>query len=190
MLQDIRNNISWFRQKLDIFFITMSLGKLPGIKSLASGSQEKRRFKSELSVDMISPPLGDFRHTMHVGRGGDVFGDTSFLSNYGGLRPPGSPDSTSSSKMPGFFTRAFHHVRKNSVAQPRGVSRDTSSPPPDISPIIKNAISLPQLNLDASHGCLQSVLFPSSTDNTLCAYGEISSSSPYSMNRDITQSLL
>lgn len=154
----------------------MSLGKLPGIKGLASGSQEKRRFKSELSVDMISPPLGDFRHTMHVGRGGDVFGDTSFLSNYGSLRQPGSPDSTSSSKMAGFFTRAFHHVRKNSVARPRGGSRDTSSPPPDISPIIKNAISLPQLNMEASIGCLQSVLFPSSlssTDNALRAYGEM-----------------
>lgn len=153
----------------------MSLGKLPGLKGLAPGSQEKRRFKSELSVDMISPPLGDFRHTMHVGRGGDVFGDTSFLSNYGGLRQPGSPDSTSSSKMAGFFTRAFHHVRKNSLARPRGGSRDTSSPLPDISPIIKNAISLPQLNVDAS-GCLQRVLFPSSlssTDNPLHAYGEI-----------------
>lgn len=153
----------------------MSLGKLPGMKGLASGSQEKRRFKSELSVDMISPPLGDFRHTMHVGRGGDVFGDTSFLSSYGGLRQPGSPDSTSSSKA-GFFTRAFHHVRKNSVARPRGGSRDTSSPPPDVSPIIKNAISLPQLNLDASNGCLQSVLFPtsvSSMDNTHQSYGEI-----------------
>lgn len=29
---------------------------------------------------MISAPLGDFRHTMHIGRGGDAFGDTSFLS--------------------------------------------------------------------------------------------------------------
>ncbi|TWW53973.1 Cdc42 effector protein 1 [Takifugu flavidus] len=136
----------------------MSLGKLPGIKGLTSGSQEKRRFKSELSVDMISPPLG-------------------------------SPDSTSSSKMAGFFTRAFHHVRKNSVARPRGGSRDTSSPPPDISPIIKNAISLPQLNLDASNGRLQSVLFPSSvssTDNSLRAYGEISSSPVHAINSNLS----
>lgn len=154
----------------------MSLGKLPGIKGLVSGSQGKRRFKSELSVDMISPPLGDFRHTMHVGRGGDVFGDTSFLSNYGGVREPGSPDSTSSSKTTGFFTRTFRHVRKNSVARPRWGSRDTSSPPPDVSPIIKNAISLPQLNMDASNGCLQRVLFPSSVstmDDSLCTYGEM-----------------
>lgn len=154
----------------------MSLGKLPGIKGLVSGSQGKRRFKSDLSVDMISPPLGDFRHTMHVGRGGDVFGDTSFLSNYGGVREPGSPDSSNSSKTAGFFTRTFHHVGKNSGPRPRGGSRDLSSPPPDISPIIKNAISLPQLNMDSPNGYLQRVLFPSSvssTDDSLCTYGEI-----------------
>ncbi|KAF3700494.1 Cdc42 effector protein 1 Binder of Rho GTPases 5 Serum protein MSE55 [Channa argus] len=150
----------------------MSLGKLPGIKGLVSGSQGKRRFKSELSVDMISPPLGDFRHTMHVGRGGDVFGDTSFLSNYGGTREPGSPDTANSSKTIGFFTRTFRPGRKNSGLRPRGGSRDLSSPPPDISPIIKNAVSLPQLNID--NGCLQRVLFPSSissTDDSLCTYG-------------------
>lgn len=159
----------------------MSLGKLPGIKDLVSSSQGKRRFKSELSVDMISPPLGDFRHTMHVGRGGDVFGDTSFLSNYGGIRDQGSPDSVNSSKATGFFTRTFRHVRKNSGVRPRGDSRDTSSPPPDVSPIIKNAISLPQLNLDAPNGYLQRLLFPSSissTDEALCTYGKMILSLP------------
>nr|XP_020480575.1 cdc42 effector protein 1-like [Monopterus albus] len=148
----------------------MSLGKLPGIKGLVSGSQGKRRFQSDLSVDMISPPLGDFRHTMHVGRGGDVFGDTSFLSSYGGTRESGSPDSANGSKTTRFFTRTFRHVRKNSGPQPR---EDLSFPPPDVSPIIKNAMSLPQLNMN---GCLQAVLFPSSissTDDSLCTYGEI-----------------
>uniref|UniRef100_A0A3Q0RH55 CDC42 effector protein (Rho GTPase binding) 5 n=1 Tax=Amphilophus citrinellus TaxID=61819 RepID=A0A3Q0RH55_AMPCI len=38
---------------------------------------------SRLDPTMISAPLGDFRHTMHIGRGGDVFGDTSFLSTVG-----------------------------------------------------------------------------------------------------------
>ncbi|XP_065820940.1 LOW QUALITY PROTEIN: cdc42 effector protein 1b [Labrus bergylta] len=150
----------------------MSLGKMPaGIKGLVSGSQGKRRFKSELSVDMISPPLGDFRHTMHVGRGGDVFGDTSFLSNFGGPREPGSPDSASSSRTTGFFTRTFRHVGKTSAPRPRGGSRDLSSPPPDVSPIIKNAISLPQLNIDSPNGGLDRVLFPSCTDNSYYTYG-------------------
>lgn len=154
----------------------MSLGKLPGIKGLVSGSQGKRRFKSDLSVDMISPPLGDFRHTMHVGRGGDVFGDTSFLSNHGGNGEPGSPDSANSSKTTGFFTRTLRHVRKNSGPCPRVDSREFSPPPPEISPIIKNAISLPQLNVDSSNGCLQRVLFPSSVsspENSFYTYGEI-----------------
>lgn len=154
----------------------MSLGKLPGFKGLVAGSQGKRRFKSDLSVDMISPPLGDFRHTMHVGRGGDVFGDTSFLSNYGGIREPGSPDSANSSKSTGFFTRTFRNVRRTSGPRPRAGSRDLPSPPPDVSPIIKNAISLPQLNVDSANGCLQRVLFPSSissTDDSFCTYGEI-----------------
>ena len=42
---------------------------------------------------MISAPLDDFRHTMHIGRGGDAFGDTSFLSTHG----PGSNTTTTSS---------------------------------------------------------------------------------------------
>uniref|UniRef100_A0A667XQH3 CDC42 effector protein (Rho GTPase binding) 5 n=1 Tax=Myripristis murdjan TaxID=586833 RepID=A0A667XQH3_9TELE len=43
-----------------------------------------------LDPTMISAPLGDFRHTMHIGRGGDAFGDTSFLSSHG---PSGAPSS-------------------------------------------------------------------------------------------------
>ncbi len=49
-----------------------------------------------LDPTMISAPLGDFRHTMHIGRGGDAFGDTSFLSTLGPSQAspdPGSPGS-------------------------------------------------------------------------------------------------
>ncbi|XP_006897429.1 PREDICTED: cdc42 effector protein 5 [Elephantulus edwardii] len=49
-------------------------------------SQPKRR--PERGVLSISAPLGDFRHTLHVGRSGDAFGDTSFLSRHGGGPPP------------------------------------------------------------------------------------------------------
>lgn len=165
----------WGEVTQPFFCPAMTSGKLPGIKGLMSGSQGKRRFKSDLSVDMISPPMGDFRHTMHVGRGGDVFGDTSFLSNYGGFKEPGSPDSANSSKSTGFFTRTFRHVRRTSTQRPRGGSRDLTSQPPEVSPIIKNAVSLPQLNIDSPNGCLQRVLFPSSISSTdsFCTYGEI-----------------
>ncbi|XP_006015014.1 cdc42 effector protein 5 [Alligator sinensis] len=55
-------------------------------------TQSKKR--PRIDRDMISAPLGDFRHTMHVGRGGDAFGDTSFLSNHGGPKPNGLPTAT------------------------------------------------------------------------------------------------
>lgn len=51
-----------------------------------------------LDPTMISAPLGDFRHTMHIGRGGDAFGDTSFLSTLGPSPPssdPGGPAALS-----------------------------------------------------------------------------------------------
>ncbi|NXI42047.1 BORG5 protein, partial [Galbula dea] len=124
----------------------MSLGKLP-VLSWVSGSHSKRRLKSELTPDMISPPLGDFRHTMHVGRGGDVFGDTSFLSNHGG-------DNTA--KANNFFARTLRHVRRTPLRRRGSGGQASASPaPPAVSPIIKNAVSLPQLNegmYDSSSG--------------------------------------
>ncbi|XP_058504221.1 cdc42 effector protein 5 [Solea solea] len=54
---------------------------------------------SRLDPTMISAPLGDFRHTMHIGRGGDAFGDTSFLSTLG--PSPSSADAGSAGVTPG-----------------------------------------------------------------------------------------
>ncbi|XP_072102472.1 cdc42 effector protein 5 [Mobula birostris] len=67
---------------------------MPILKQLAP-QQSKRRSRPDLTREMISAPLGDFRHTMHVGRGGDAFGDTSFL----GSRPPTSPAASSPSTL-------------------------------------------------------------------------------------------
>lgn len=131
--------------------------KLSGLKGLVSHSHSKRRFKGDLTLDMISPPLGDFRHTMHVGRGGDVFGDTSFLSNHGGVanRSSGETDSLSNpdNKIGAFFSRALRQIRRGSDSPPREAAKDLSPPPPAISPIIKNAVSLPRLDMDMSNGC-------------------------------------
>ncbi|XP_019938981.2 cdc42 effector protein 1 [Paralichthys olivaceus] len=141
--------------------------KLSGLKGLVSHSHSKRRFKSDLTVEMISPPLGDFRHTMHVGRGGDVFGDTSFLSNHGGSANSNNRDTDSISspdnKIGAFFSRTLRQIRRGSDNRPREGSKDLSLPPPPISPIIKNAISLPRLDVDMSNGSpTTKVLFPSS----------------------------
>lgn len=110
----------------------MSLGSLPVIKNLVSRS---RRERVSLTTEMISPPLGDFRHTMHVGRKGEVFGDTSFLTH---------------------CHEKHRHTRWNYITkklrQARWMSPEHQSqghpisPPPPISPIIKNAVSLPLLN--------------------------------------------
>ncbi|KAI5619002.1 cdc42 effector protein 4 [Silurus asotus] len=51
---------------------------MPILKQLTT-SGAKSRSHSDLTVEMISAPLADFRHTMHIGRGGEAFGDTSFL---------------------------------------------------------------------------------------------------------------
>ncbi|KAM4722660.1 cdc42 effector protein 2 [Rhinophrynus dorsalis] len=84
----------------------------------------KGKLRDVLSPDMISPPLGDFRHTIHIGSGeGDVFGDVSFLQGKFHLLPQSHPGST-------------------------GCSPSTTPPPshPDIpSPLLKNAISLPAI---------------------------------------------
>ncbi|XP_045388709.1 cdc42 effector protein 5 [Lemur catta] len=58
---------------------------MPVLKQLGPTQPKKRPDRGALS---ISAPLGDFRHTLHVGRGGDAFGDTSFLSRHGGGPPP------------------------------------------------------------------------------------------------------
>lgn len=58
-------------------------------------SHSKKR--PRLDRAMISAPLGDFRHTMHIGRGGDAFGDTSFLSNHGGSKANGLASDISGS---------------------------------------------------------------------------------------------
>lgn len=155
-------------------------GKLSGLKGLVTQSHGKRRFKGDLTLEMISPPLGDFRHTMHVGRGGDVFGDTSFLSNHGGpANGDGDTNSTSAStpdnKIGAFFSRTLRHVRKSSDNRPRGGSKDLSPPPPAVSPIIKNAVSLPRLDGDSPNGTsVAKELFPgspNSPEESKCSYG-------------------
>ncbi|XP_038639813.1 cdc42 effector protein 1-like [Scyliorhinus canicula] len=129
----------------------MSFGKLPVFKNLVASTHGKRRLKAELTTDMISSPLGDFRHTMHVGRGGDVFGDTSFLSDHGGEKARESAKSN-------VLVRALRNVRKP-PARSRNSSREMS-PPPVVSPIIKNAVSLPHL-LETKNGSVERFNFKS-----------------------------
>lgn len=93
---------------------------------------KKCRLRDILSPDMISPPLGDFRHTIHIGKGGqrDAFGDMSFLQGKFELLP-GKGDVHPQCGLQGEFLRA------NST----GDASFADTP----SPVLKNAISLPTI---------------------------------------------
>ncbi|XP_056153054.1 cdc42 effector protein 4 [Lampris incognitus] len=122
---------------------------MPILKQLVSNSnQSKRRSRADLTAEMISAPLGDFRHTMHVGRGGDAFGDTSFLSTRSG-EAPREPEAKQSSPgpKPGLLSRTFRSSKRSQSVN-RGDKYDTNmmAPSGGSSNFVKNAISLPYLN--------------------------------------------
>uniref|UniRef100_A0A3Q2UEL9 CDC42 effector protein (Rho GTPase binding) 4a n=1 Tax=Fundulus heteroclitus TaxID=8078 RepID=A0A3Q2UEL9_FUNHE len=120
---------------------------MPILKQLVStSSQTKRRSRMDLTREMISAPLGDFRHTMHVGRSGDAFGDTSFLSTRSG-EP--SPETTSfpRSPRPGLLARTFRSSKRSQSVTRVDQQNDNSLLIPGGSPaFVKNAMSLPFLN--------------------------------------------
>lgn len=116
---------------------------MPILKQLVSGSsQTKRRSRMDLTREMISAPLGDFRHTMHVGRSGDAFGDTSFLATRSG-EPPPENNFFPRSPRPGLLSRTFRSSKRS-----QSVTRvDNALVTPGGSPTyVKNAMSLPFLN--------------------------------------------
>ncbi|RXM94635.1 Cdc42 effector protein 3 [Acipenser ruthenus] len=55
------------------------------MRSSAAKRVRKQKMKEVLHADMISMPLGDFRHLSHIGRDEDPFGDLSFLQGGHGL---------------------------------------------------------------------------------------------------------
>ncbi|XP_063297436.1 cdc42 effector protein 3 [Pelobates fuscus] len=102
----------------------------------AGNNKRGKKFKLRdiLSPDLISPPLGDFRHTIHIGKDGqhDVFGDISFLQgNYELL-----PGNQGKPKNP-HFNGHNEFLRANSTCD--SMFSETSSP------VLKNAISLPTI---------------------------------------------
>ncbi|XP_044035239.1 cdc42 effector protein 4 [Siniperca chuatsi] len=124
---------------------------MPILKQLVNNSnQSKRRSRADLTAEMISAPLGDFRHTMHVGRGGDAFGDTSFLSTRSG-EPPREPETKQGSPgpKPGLLSRTFRSSKRSqSVNRGDKYEYNMMGPSGGSSNFVKNAISLPYLNDD------------------------------------------
>ncbi|XP_061080271.1 cdc42 effector protein 4-like [Conger conger] len=120
--------------------------EMPILKQLVSGSsQSKRRSRLDLTTEMISAPLGDFRHTMHVGRGGDTFGDTSFLSSHSG-EPPRAGDCMPRSPRPSLLSRTFRSSKRSQSVTRVDRCANTLAPLPGSPALVKNALSLPHLN--------------------------------------------
>ncbi|XP_044274923.1 cdc42 effector protein 4 [Varanus komodoensis] len=118
---------------------------MPILKQLVTNSaNSKRRSRADLTAEMISAPLGDFRHTMHVGRTGDAFGDTSFLNSKAGEGEQEVAEEASSSSKPGLLSRRFRSS-KRSQSVTRGERRDMLGSLRDSAIFVKNAVSLPQL---------------------------------------------
>ncbi|XP_010568971.1 cdc42 effector protein 2 [Haliaeetus albicilla] len=111
--------------------------KVPIYLKRGSRKGKKEKLRDILSSDMISPPLGDFRHTIHIGSGGesDMFGDISFLQGKFHLLPrtEGSFDSDKDSPD----AAPFEFSRTATISGCEQPSSETSSP------LLKNAISLP-----------------------------------------------
>uniref|UniRef100_UPI00398E7CDD cdc42 effector protein 2-like n=1 Tax=Pristiophorus japonicus TaxID=55135 RepID=UPI00398E7CDD len=113
--------------------------KAPIYLKRASRKGKKEKLRDILSSDMISSPLGDFRHTIHIGSGGegDVFGDISFLKGQFHLLP-GVQGGTLSQRAGRYLSYQFTRTGSLHSEQP------PPPPPPDSpSPLLKNAISLP-----------------------------------------------
>ncbi|KAM4606972.1 cdc42 effector protein 3 [Polymixia lowei] len=117
------------------------------LKPTNSKKGKKCRLRDILSPDMISPPLGDFRHTIHIGRGGerDAFGDMSFLQGKFELLP-GKGELV----HPQFGIQS-EFLRANSTSD----ASFAETP----SPVLKNAISLPTIG-----GC-QALTLPHISSN-------------------------
>lgn len=110
--------------------------KVPIYLKRGSRKGKKEKLRDILSSDMISPPLGDFRHTIHIGSGGqsDTFGDISFLQGKFHLLPrsdAGDRAEAAAAAAPFEFSRTATVSGSEAAAAP--------------SPLLKNAISLPAL---------------------------------------------
>ncbi|XP_036403417.1 cdc42 effector protein 2 [Megalops cyprinoides] len=121
--------------------------KAPIYLKRGSRKGKKEKLRDILSSDMISPPLGDFRHTIHIGSGGgenDLFGDLSFLQGRFHLLPGRQRSSQCG--------EPFQFTRTASVCG--------HPPTSESSPLLKNAISLPVI------GGVQAITLPGSTPTT------------------------
>lgn len=120
------------------------------LKTTTPKKGKKLKLRDVLSGDMISPPLGDVRHSAHVGPEGegDMFGDVGFLQGKMDMLPPqnGHARSHSMERHPdeGFAAmqeaqsyayNGFHYqhacgLLKNTVSMPVCIAHEQAPPKP------------------------------------------------------------
>ncbi|XP_067847286.1 cdc42 effector protein 2-like [Heptranchias perlo] len=105
---------------------------------LKTGSPKKGKkvkLRDVLSADMISPPLGDFRHRSHIGRSGesDTFGDMSFLQGQrdllSNLSTSKDPEGRAPPKPPRLHLEEFDDSTAASVNPMPATSETTNNQP-------------------------------------------------------------
>ncbi|XP_068765905.1 cdc42 effector protein 2-like [Struthio camelus] len=94
------------------------------LKTVTPHRGRKLRLRDVLSGEMISPPLGDFQHSAHIGLAGtgDMFGELSFLQGHYDLLP---------------------RLGQRPVATGTGEASGCCPPPGTFPPLLKSAVSLP-----------------------------------------------
>uniref|UniRef100_A0A670IWP1 CRIB domain-containing protein n=1 Tax=Podarcis muralis TaxID=64176 RepID=A0A670IWP1_PODMU len=145
----------------------------------------KLRLRDVLSSDMISPPLGDFRHSAHIGRDGegDMFGELSFLQGKYDLLPRlgrcgGSPGGS------------YRTLLKSAVSLPAFSGAQDQAPPKPPRLHLEEMPSGGGQGRSMSVGCASAAEGLSFSATAAAHYEPLSSSSLLRLDLDLGPSIL
>ncbi|KAJ8256570.1 hypothetical protein COCON_G00187220, partial [Conger conger] len=96
---------------------------------------KKLKLRDVLSGNMISPPMGDVRHSAHVGPEGegDMFGDVGFLQGKLDMLPPLNQTHSRTHRLDEAFPPKYHpspSLLKGTVSMPVFVAPEQAPPKP------------------------------------------------------------
>ncbi|XP_078089635.1 cdc42 effector protein 2-like [Mustelus asterias] len=106
------------------------------LKTGSPKKSKKVKLRDVLSADMISPPLGDFRHRSHIGKSGesDTFGDVSFLQGQGDLLStlsiPKESDGRAPPKPPRLHLEESDNPAAETINPMPAMTKATDNQPP------------------------------------------------------------
>uniref|UniRef100_A0A3Q3H0A3 Zgc:154093 n=1 Tax=Kryptolebias marmoratus TaxID=37003 RepID=A0A3Q3H0A3_KRYMA len=106
------------------------------LKTTTPKKGKKLKLRDVLSGDMISPPLGDVRHSAHVGPEGegDMFGDVGFLQGKMDMLPSLSRPQNGAAQQEAPGCNGFQHqtngLLRNTVSMPMFSAHEQAPPKP------------------------------------------------------------